>query len=53
MQVPEPLRDYVILHELSHLNHMDHSPDFWTEVAEHDPRYKEHRKKLKAFSPGV
>lgn len=53
MQVPEPLRDYVILHELAHLNHMDHSSSFWQEVAIHDSRYKEHRKKIKAFSPGI
>jgi len=53
MQVPEVLRDYVILHELAHLNHMDHSAEFWTEVGAHDPRYKEHRRKLKTFSPGV
>ena len=53
MQVPEPLRDYVILHELAHLNHMDHSPAFWAEVATHDPRFKTHRAKLKHFSPGV
>lgn len=53
MQVPEPLRDYVIIHELAHLNHMDHSDAFWAEVGRHDPRYKEHRKKLKMFSPGV
>ena len=53
MQVPEPLRDYVLLHELAHLNHMDHSPAFWSEVAQHDPNYKLHRKKLKSFSPGV
>lgn len=53
MQVPEPLRDYVILHELAHLNHLDHSAAFWAEVATHDPRYKEHRQKLKKFSPGV
>lgn len=26
--VPEPLRDYVILHELCHLKHRDHGPDF-------------------------
>lgn len=53
MQVPEILRDYVILHELAHLNHMDHSEAFWAEVGQHDPKYKDHRRKLKAFSPGV
>ena len=53
MQVPEKLRDYVILHELAHLNHMDHSKEFWEEVGEHDHHYKEHRKRLKMFSPGV
>ena len=53
MKLPEPLRDYVILHELAHLNHMDHSKAFWAEVGEHDPRYKMHEKKLKMFSPGV
>lgn len=53
MKVPEVLRDYVILHELAHLNHMDHSKAFWAEVGEHDPRYKVHEKRLKMFSPGV
>ena len=53
MQVPGPLQDYVLLHELAHLNHMDHSAAFWAEVGEHDPHYREHRKKLKMFSPGV
>lgn len=53
MQVPEILRDYVIIHELAHLNHMDHSAAFWAEVKSHDPKYKEHRQKLKQFSPGV
>ena len=52
MNVPEVLRDYVILHELAHLNHMDHSEAFWAEVFEHDRRYKEHRRRLKGFSPG-
>lgn len=53
MNVPPVLRDYVILHELAHLNHMDHSREFWAEVEKHDPRYKDHRRKLKFFSPGV
>ena len=53
MKVPESLRDYVILHELAHLNHMDHSNAFWQEVAAHDKFYKSHRQKLKSFSPGL
>ena len=53
MKVPEVLRDYVILHELAHLNHMNHSKAFWAEVALHDRNYKNHEKKLKMFSPGL
>jgi len=53
MKVPEVLRDYVILHELAHLNHMDHSKAFWAEVGLHDKNYKNHEKKLKMFNPGV
>ena len=53
MKLPEPLRDYVILHELAHLNHMDHSKAFWEEVGRHDKNYKIHNKKIKLFSPGV
>ena len=53
MKVPEVLRDYVILHELAHLNHMDHSKAFWTEVSLHDKNYKTHEKKLKQFSPSI
>ncbi len=53
MKLPSVLRDYVILHELAHLNHMDHSRAFWEEVGEHDRNYKNHEKKLKMFNPGV
>lgn len=53
MKVPEVLRDYVILHELAHLNHMNHSKEFWAEVASHDKNYKIHEKRLKLFSPGL
>lgn len=28
MRVPEELRDYVMLHELCHLKHMNHGPEF-------------------------
>lgn len=51
MKLPEALRDYVIIHELAHLNHMDHSRAFWAEVGQHDKNYKIHEKKLKLFNP--
>lgn len=40
------LIDYVIVHELSHFKHMDHSKLFWEEVGMHYPYYKRARKEL-------
>lgn len=31
---PDDVRDYLILHELAHLLHADHSVDFWNQVGE-------------------
>lgn len=39
--------DYVIMHELSHLIHADHSRQFWDLVAENCDYYKEAKKILK------
>lgn len=39
--------DYVIIHELSHLVHMDHSKNFWALVRKYDPEYLKHRGWLK------
>ncbi len=39
--------DYVIIHELSHLKHMDHSQNFWNLVGRFDLEYKKHRTELK------
>ena len=41
------LIDYVIVHELSHFEHMDHSQAFWSEVGRHFPEYKKARKELR------
>ncbi|MBR6004019.1 MAG: M48 family metallopeptidase [Lachnospiraceae bacterium] len=44
---PEPVIRYVVVHELSHRVHMNHSKAFWLTVEEYMPDYKEHRKWLK------
>lgn len=39
--------DYVVVHELSHLRHMDHSPQFWSTVASILPDYRQRQLLLK------
>lgn len=41
--VPEPVMDYVIVHELCHLIHLDHSKAFWATVEKFMPDYKTRR----------
>ena len=41
--------DYVIVHELSHLIHGDHSSAFWRLVEENMPDYKKYREEMKEF----
>ncbi len=47
MLCPLEVIDYVIIHELCHLKHHNHSKDFWDEVEKYMPEYKIHRKWLK------
>lgn len=39
--------DYVIIHELSHLQHLNHSDKFWSLVEKYCPSYQENEKELK------
>lgn len=39
--------DYVIIHELSHFIHFNHSKEFWNQVSKYTPDYKKIRKDLK------
>lgn len=50
--LPEELRDYVIIHELCHLEELNHSRKFWELVGKIIPEHKELRKKLKYFKIG-
>lgn len=50
IMAPQEVLDYVVVHELAHLRHMNHSPEFWSLVADYCPTYKEHRQWLKANS---
>jgi hypothetical protein len=44
---PVDIIDYVIVHELAHLDHHNHSPKFWGRVKEMMPDYEVRRKWLK------
>ena len=44
---PPVILDYVVVHELCHLTHMNHSKSFWNMVASVMPEYKECRKWLR------
>ena len=43
MMAPEPVLDYVVVHELCHLKEMSHSKSFWNLVAHYCPQWHEHR----------
>lgn len=43
--------DYVVVHELCHLKHRNHSKEFWAAVEAHMPDYRLHRSKLKEVGP--
>lgn len=45
--IPIPLMDYVIIHELCHTKHLNHSLSFWRLVASFDPHCQQHKKELR------
>ena len=49
MKFPIEVMEYVIIHELSHIKHKNHSKDFWNLVSFYCPNYKEVEKSFKKF----
>ena len=43
---PEPIIDYVVIHELLHLKEMNHSKKFWQLVADYCPEWRERKQWL-------
>lgn len=47
IKAPHPVVDYVVIHELAHLVHPNHSKAFWKLVEQHCPAFALHRTWLK------
>lgn len=45
--MPEEIVDYVVAHEVAHLRHMDHSPQFWNVLQKVCPKMDENKNWLK------
>lgn len=50
---PEPLRDYVALHELVHFLHHDHGSGFYARMDELMPDWRQRRKNLRGYAAAL
>ena len=53
MMAPARIGEYVVVHELVHFHHMDHSRAFWDRVAVHWPDYRADRRWLRTNGPAL
>ena len=53
MLLPNELIDYVLLHELAHTKHMNHSAEFWAALDKTLPGAKQLAKRLRDYSPYI
>lgn len=51
--LPSDLADYILVHELCHLRHMDHSARFWNLVATLVPDYAARRERIADLQPAL
>ena len=47
MLAPDDVVDYIVVHELCHLKHMNHSRNFYAEIEKVLPDYRQHQQWLK------
>jgi len=50
MMAPQEIVDYIVIHELAHLQESNHTDTFWSLVSEYDPEYEEHAEWLEKNS---
>ncbi|GAC1523475.1 MAG: SprT family zinc-dependent metalloprotease [Thermoleophilaceae bacterium] len=50
---PEEILDYVVEHEVAHLEVLDHSRRFWSLLERRCPSYREHERWLRRNGPGL
>lgn len=53
IQAPIPLIDYVLGHEVVHLTHRSHGPEFWAALGRMMPDYEDRRRRLRALGPAL
>jgi predicted metal-dependent hydrolase len=53
IQAPTALVDYVLLHELTHLEHASHNRAFWAALGRQMPDYERRRDRLRLLGPDL
>jgi hypothetical protein len=53
MMAPQTIIDYIIVHELCHFHHLDHTDAFWNEVDKVIPSYSERKEWLRVNGAGL
>lgn len=53
VMAPQTIIDYIVVHELCHIHHRDHTDAFWNEVDKVLPQYRERKNWLRVNGAGL